>query len=64
MGVIFCGVKLALLGSAGLGWEGDDFSSDELQILRQFLTNKALTIGGGTTEVQLNLIAKSMGLPK
>lgn len=54
---------LALLGSAALGWEGEGFSDDELQVARQFLTNKALTIGGGTTEVQLNLIAKSLGLP-
>lgn len=54
---------LALLGSSTLGWEGEGFSDDELQVCRQFLTNKALTIGGGTTEVQLNLIAKAMGLP-
>jgi acyl-CoA dehydrogenase len=54
---------LALLGSAALGWEGEGFSNDELQVARQFLTNKALTIGGGTTEVQLNLIAKALGLP-
>ena len=54
---------LALLGSAALGWEGEGFSADELQVARQFLTNKALTIGGGTTEVQLNLMAKALGLP-
>jgi alkylation response protein AidB-like acyl-CoA dehydrogenase len=54
---------LAMLGSAALGWEGEGFSDDELQVTRQFLTNKALTIGGGTTEVQLNLIAKALGLP-
>lgn len=54
---------LALLGSAALGWEGEGFRDDELQVPRQFLTNKALTIGGGTTEVQLNLIAKALGLP-
>ena len=54
---------LAWLGSAALGWKGDGLSDDELQVARQFLTNKALTIGGGTTEVQLNLIAKALGLP-
>jgi alkylation response protein AidB-like acyl-CoA dehydrogenase len=54
---------LAMLGSAALGWEGDGFSDDELQVTRQFLTNKALTIGGGTTEVQLNLMARALGLP-
>jgi alkylation response protein AidB-like acyl-CoA dehydrogenase len=55
---------LAILGSAALGWEGEGFSQDELQITRQFLMNKSLSIGGGTTEVQLNLIAKSLGLPQ
>jgi acyl-CoA dehydrogenase len=54
---------LAILGSNALGWEGEGFNDDELQICRQFLTNKALTLGGGTTEVQLNLIAKALGLP-
>ena len=55
---------LAILGSAALGWEGEGFSDDEVQVARQFLTNKALTIGGGTTEIQLNLIAKALGLPQ
>jgi len=53
---------LALLGSAALGWEGGEFSEDELRLTRQFLMNKALSIGGGTTEVQLNLVAKTLGL--
>ncbi len=55
---------LAILGSSALGWEGPGFSDDELQVGRQFLTNKSLTIGGGTTEVQLNLVAKALGLPR
>jgi alkylation response protein AidB-like acyl-CoA dehydrogenase len=55
---------LALLGSSALGWEGDEFTEDQLRIPRQFLMNKALTIGGGTTEVQLNLVAKALGLPQ
>jgi len=40
----------------------DDFSADELQVPRQFLMNKALSIGGGTTEIQRNLVAKALGL--
>ena len=55
---------LAILGTSGLGWEGEGFSEDELQVARQFLTNKSLTIGGGTTEIQLNVIAKALGLPQ
>ncbi len=50
--------------SAGLGWEWDEFSATELQVTHQFLMNKALSIGGGTTEVQMNLVAKAIGLPQ
>jgi len=56
---------LALLGSQGLGWEGDEFSEDELRALRQWAMSKTLTIAGGTSEIQLNIIAKrALGLPQ
>ena len=56
---------LALLGSQGLGWEGEEFSDDELRALRQWAMSKTLTIAGGTHEVQLNIIAKRiLGLPQ
>ena len=56
---------LALMGSQGLGWEGDEFSDDELRALRQWAMSKALTIAGGTSEIQLNIIAKRvLGLPQ
>ena len=56
---------LALLGSQGLGWEGDAFSTDELQAVRQWAMSKTLTIAGGTSEIQLNIIAKRiLGLPQ
>ena len=61
-GVMEDELLMALLGSAALGWEGDEFSEDELRLTRQFLMNKALSIGGGTTEVQLNLVARTLGL--
>jgi len=52
------------LGSQALGWEGDGFSSEELQITREWLRSKANSIEGGTSEVQLNVIAKRvLGLP-
>ena len=52
------------LGSQALGWEGDGFSSEELQITREWLRSKANSIEGGTAEVQLNVIAKRvLGLP-
>ena len=55
---------LALLGNAGLGWEGDAFSEEELAAVRQWASSKTLTIAGGTSEIQLNIIAKrALGLP-
>ncbi len=54
---------IAMLGSQGLGWEGDGFDDAELRACRQFLMNKALSLGGGTTEVQMNLVARAIGLP-
>lgn len=46
------------LGLRGLGWEGDDFSADELDVCRAWLRSKSYTIAGGSSEVQLNIIAK------
>lgn len=54
-----------LLGYRGLGWEGGDFSKDELLSCRALLFDKALSIAGGTSEVQLNIIARNaLQLPK
>lgn len=55
---------LRSLGSQSLGWEGEGFSSQELQVTREWLRSKANSIEGGTLEVQLNIIAKRvLGLP-
>lgn len=55
---------LALQGSQGVGWEGDAFSEQSLEIVRQWGMTRALTIAGGSSEVQLNIIAKRvLGLP-
>ncbi len=57
-------LKAQLRGSHGLGWEGDTFSADELESTRGWLRDRAVTIYGGTNEVQLNIIAKRvLGLP-
>ncbi len=51
-------------GFQGLGWEGDGFSDDELRFTREWLRSKANSIEGGTSEIQLNIIAKRvLGLP-
>ena len=51
---------LAIMGSRGLGWEGEGFSAEELDTLRLWAMSKAMTIAGGSSEVQLNVIAKSV----
>jgi len=53
-----------VLGSQALGWEGEGFSARELSTTREWLRSKGNSIEGGTSEVQLNIIAKRvLGLP-
>lgn len=53
-----------IMGSQGLGWGDEGFQSEELRIVKQYLSTYAHTIAGGTSEVQLNIIAKQvLGLP-
>lgn len=46
------------MGMQGLGWEGEGFDPDELKATRTWLWNRAVTIYGGSTEIQNNIIAK------
>jgi alkylation response protein AidB-like acyl-CoA dehydrogenase len=56
--------RAELMGSQGYGWEGQGFSAEELEATRSFLSTRAMTIYGGTNEVQRNIIAKRvLGLP-
>lgn len=51
-------------GMSALGWGGEGFSQRELATARSWLRSKANSIEGGTSEVQLNVIAKRvLGLP-
>lgn len=53
-----------LMGQRALGWEGDAFSDSEREICRLWLLSKTQTIAGGSSEIQLNIIAKRvLGLP-
>jgi alkylation response protein AidB-like acyl-CoA dehydrogenase len=53
-----------VMGVQGLGWEGDEFTPDELSSVRGWLGGKATTIFGGSAEIQNNIISKRiLGLP-
>jgi alkylation response protein AidB-like acyl-CoA dehydrogenase len=55
---------IEVMGTQGLGWEGDDFKPDELSVVRGWLGGKATTIFGGSQEIQSNIISKRiLGLP-
>lgn len=58
-------LMLEAMGTNALAWEGGDFSGAELEALRNWLSGKATTIYGGSSEIQLNIIAKRvLGLPE
>lgn len=49
---------VSLAGEEALGWEGPGFDPEALTLTREWLRSKGNTIEGGTSEVQLNIIAK------
>lgn len=49
---------LSIMGTKALGWEGSGFTENELRTTRSWLRSKANSIEGGTSEIQLNVIAK------
>jgi alkylation response protein AidB-like acyl-CoA dehydrogenase len=51
-------LNIEIMGMAGLGWEGEGFSPDELAQTRTWLWGKAVSIYGGSSEIQNNVIAK------
>ena len=48
----------SILGPAALGWDGDGFEGAEIRATRDWLRSRGNSIEGGTSEVQLNIIAK------
>src|SRR5262249_58321722 len=53
-----------VLGPRSLGWEGPGFTEEELVATKAWLRSRGNTIEGGTSEIQLNIIAKRvLGLP-
>jgi len=58
-------LMLELMGHQAIGWEGEGYSTEELEAVRGWLTGKAMSIYGGSFEIQNNIIAKNiLGLPE
>jgi alkylation response protein AidB-like acyl-CoA dehydrogenase len=57
-------LAVGIHGPQGLGWEGEGFAEEEIDATRQWLRARGNSIEGGTSEIQLNIIAKRvLGLP-
>jgi len=57
-------LMIEAFGHQGLGWDGEGFSEQELASMRTMLRSKANSIEGGTSEINLNIVAKRvLGLP-
>ena len=57
-------LMVLIAGFQGLGWEGEGFLPDEITRTRDWLRSRANSIEGGSSEIQLNIIAKRvLGLP-
>ena len=57
-------LTLEIYGAQGLGWSGDAFSGEEIETVRGWLFGKAMSIYGGSSEIQNNIISKRiLGLP-
>ncbi len=53
-----------VLGPQAVGWDGPGFTEDELTATKVWLRSRGNSIEGGTSEIQLNIIAKRvLGLP-
>jgi alkylation response protein AidB-like acyl-CoA dehydrogenase len=57
-------LRVVIAGLSGLGASGPGFTPAELDLTRDWLRSRANSIEGGSTEIQLNIIAKRiLGLP-
>jgi alkylation response protein AidB-like acyl-CoA dehydrogenase len=51
-------LTLEIMGHQGLGWEGEGFAGEEVEAVRGWLFGKAMSIYGGSAEIQNNIISK------
>ena len=57
-------LTLEIMGHQGVGWQGDAFTGEELESVRSWLFGKAMSIYGGSSEIQNNIVSKRiLGLP-
>ena len=57
-------LTLEIMGAQGLGWQGEAFAPEEIEAVRGWLFGKAMSIYGGSAEIQNNIISKRiLGLP-
>jgi alkylation response protein AidB-like acyl-CoA dehydrogenase len=58
-------LTLETMGAQGLGWDGEAFKGEELEAVKGWLFGKAMSIYGGSAEIQNNIISKRiLGLPE
>ncbi|MEX1236995.1 MAG: acyl-CoA dehydrogenase family protein [Pseudomonadales bacterium] len=58
-------LMIEIMGNRGIGWDGEEFTRAELDSVRGWLSGKAMSIYGGSFEVQKNIISKNiLGLPE
>ena len=53
-----CELMVEAAGNRGLGWSGEGFAPEDLAVTRGWLRSKGNSIEGGTTEINLNVVAK------
>lgn len=53
-----CELMVEAAGNRALGWAGEGFTPDDLAVTRGWLRSKGNSIEGGTTEINLNVVAK------
>jgi alkylation response protein AidB-like acyl-CoA dehydrogenase len=57
-------ILVRMMGPQATGWDGPGFDASELDLTRDWLRTRGNSIEGGTSEIQLNIIAKRvLGLP-
>jgi alkylation response protein AidB-like acyl-CoA dehydrogenase len=57
-------LMIEAMGAQGLGWEGEGFAPSDLIATHGWLRSKGNSIEGGTSEVNVNVVAKRvLGLP-